>query len=316
MRLSILAGIFLSLTSIAPAEPGDPNSPIVTVNGEVITRGDLGMRVLARLLSEGKPVDTAREAGEISRVAPSVTTELVVEKLLDQAARRKKLSATEEEIEAGLSAFRESVPDGLTYSEYLLSYGTTEPIVRNDIARNIRVKKLTDLITSKIKAPDDATLQAAYSRNRDKLKADVLQARHIVVKTRAEAEAVRARVTGSETEDFAEVAAEVSIGATADRGGALNEFPRGFLDPAFDEAAFALEPGEISQVVETSAGFHLIKLEAVKKDALLAFETAEPRLRSEIYGRQHNALVHRLIYELRAAAALEWADGVTPPPAE
>ena len=123
------------------------------------------------------------------------------------------------------------MPDGLTYSEYLLSYGTTEPIVSQDIARNIRVRKLTEQLTSKIEEPDDAILQAAYSRNRDSLKAEVLQARHIVVKTRAEAEAARARVTGDMPEDFAEVAAEVSTGTTAQRGGALKEFPRGFLIP-------------------------------------------------------------------------------------
>ena len=255
MRLLIIAGILFSLTGIVRAESDDPSSPIVTVNGDVITRGDLGMRVLARLLSEGKPVETARESGEIARVAPSVTTELIVEKLLDQAAGKKGIGATEDEIEAGLEAFRKSVPEGLTYSEYLLSYGTTEPIVRTDIARNIRVRKLTEEVTSKIGEPDEAMLQAAYSRNRGKLKADVLQARHIVVKTPAEAEAARARVTGAEPEDFGEVAAEVSTGATAVRGGALNEFPRGFLDSSFDKAAFALEPGEVSEVVETPAGF-------------------------------------------------------------
>ena len=54
----------------------------------------------------------------------------------------------------------------------------------------------------------------------------------------------------------------------------------------------------------------------MKKDAPLAFETAEPLLRRQIYGRKHNALVRRLIYELRAAAELKWADGFTPPPAE
>ena len=90
MRLSLLAGIFLSLTAVVQADSDDPTAPVVTVNGDAITRGDLGMRVIARLISEGKPIETARESGEISRVAPSVTTELIVEKLLDQAAKKKR----------------------------------------------------------------------------------------------------------------------------------------------------------------------------------------------------------------------------------
>jgi len=60
-------------------------------------------------------------------------------------------------------------------------------------------------------------------------------------------------------EDFAALAQEYSDGPSAPRGGLLGSFPRGQMVPAFDEAVFALEDGEISDVVETEFGYHIIK---------------------------------------------------------
>jgi peptidyl-prolyl cis-trans isomerase C len=84
-----------------------------------------------------------------------------------------------------------------------------------------------------------------------------VHASHMLVPTREEADAARARVTGGE--DFATVAREVSTDqATAGNGGDLGWFAREEMIPAFAHAAFALEPGAISQPVETEFGWHII----------------------------------------------------------
>jgi len=123
-------------------------------------------------------------------------------------------------------------------------------------------------------APSDDAVKAYYEAHReDRFTApDEIRARHILIKlppdadekaraaARAKADDVLAKV--KKGADFAKLAQQLSEDAgTASKGGDLGLFPRGKMVPAFDAAAFALEPGTVSEVVESPFGFHIIKVE-------------------------------------------------------
>lgn len=116
---------------------------------------------------------------------------------------------------------------------------------------------------------------------------------------RAEAQEVLTKLT--EGADFAELAAEYSDDIfTAETGGDLEFLEKGLMDPEFDEAAFALqEVGDISGVVSTSFGYHVIKLTDIEKGSSTSYE----EVRDEIVSEMREERVKQAYYELQQKAS-------------
>jgi foldase protein PrsA len=132
-----------------------------------------------------------------------------------------------------------------------------------------------------------------------------VRARHILVDTEEEANAVLERL--QQGEDFATLAMEVSQDTlSAELGGDLGWFPRGKMDPAFEEVAFSLPVGEISDVVETSYGFHIILVEDRDEDRELDADMLEQR-KAEAF--------EAWLTDLRAEADIQkyWSADKVPP---
>ena len=126
--------------------------------------------------------------------------------------------------------------------------------------------------------------------------AEQVHARHILVGTREEAEQVLERLQGGE--DFQALAAELSLDTGSNEmGGDLQWFPRGVMDPAFEEAAFALQPGEISEPVEATYGFHIIAIEGHEEE-----RDVDPYILQQL----QQMAVQEWLTELRDAAGIEY----------
>ncbi len=153
-------------------------------------------------------------------------------------------------------------------------------------------------------AVTDEAVRARYDQEiADTPPANEVHARHILVKTKKEAEEIIAELdTGK---DFSELAKEKSTGPSAPTGGDLDYFQAGQMVPEFEKAAFALEVGTYTkEPVQTQFGWHVIKVEDKRKAQPQAFDEVKDRLRSLMMRDKYVELVG----ELRKSAEIDIKD--------
>lgn len=153
-------------------------------------------------------------------------------------------------------------------------------------------------------AVDESAARAFYDEQVKLLKPEEeIQARHILVKTEEEAKAIAEQIASGA--DFAALAAEKSTdaGSKAD-GGMLGYFGKGQMVPQFEEAAFALEKGQVSKPVQSQFGWHVIKLEDRRQKPPPAFDQVKGQLMTSLIKQQAQSKLG----ELRGAAKIEYVD--------
>jgi len=155
-------------------------------------------------------------------------------------------------------------------------------------------------------------IKAAYDKEfADFEGEEELNARHILVKEKAEAEALIKEL--DDGADFAELAREKSTGPSGPNGGDLGYFKKGQMVPQFEAAAFALEPGSYTkEPVETQFGWHVIKVEDKRREEKPDLQAVENSLRQQLFRERYDAK----LAELKAASPVEILDEKLVNPAE
>ncbi|RMF84630.1 MAG: hypothetical protein D6736_18915 [Nitrospinota bacterium] len=174
------------------------------------------------------------------------------------------------------SLFEEEIGKTLTEEEIQKYYEENKELFRHPEQVRVRYLVLDSKPIEEKVVIDDEAVARYYEEHKENYKQEErVRARHILIKVapdakpeeeekaKARAEAALKRVKSGE--DFATVAKEVSEGPSASRGGDLGYFGRGAMVKPFEEVAFSLKPGEISDLVRTDFGYHIIKVEDKKE---------------------------------------------------
>jgi peptidyl-prolyl cis-trans isomerase SurA len=266
MKRLVLA--LLLCTASARAELKERVTAIV--NGQPILLSDVEERVgpeLVRLMTQ--PAGPQREKDRANLLRRGLT-ELVDEKLIESEASTLGLTVSEEELQRALEQLaRQQNMDVADFRQALAQQGISWDAARDTVRRQTL---MAEVLRFKVKARkvSDEEVQAAYATEVNNPQYEV-RARHILIPipqnatpgqqaaAQARAEQALRRVKAGET--FALVAREMSEGPTAKQGGDLGYFRRGLMLPAIEQAAFSLKPGEISPVIRTSSGYHIVMVE-------------------------------------------------------
>lgn len=236
-----LAALVMGLIVIGGAwtlRAQDDANLVARVNGEAITKDELFDMMF-------------------QYVGQQVLDELILIRLVEQEASARGVAVSDEEVQAELDAFAARV-GGLGQLEFLLmQQGMTVEQLSEQLRVNLTIRAL---IAPEIEVTDEE-VRRFFDENPERFaQQEMVRARHILVDTRDEAESLREQLLAGA--DFGELAREHSTDpGSAPAGGELGWFGRGVMVAPFEEAAFALAVGEISEPVQTAFGFHLILVE-------------------------------------------------------
>lgn len=243
---------------------------------------------------------------------------LVQRNELDQEAAGLQISVTDDEVQTRLTDLKQQYFQGdeTKYQAELTAQGLTEEQVLEDL----RFQALSDKLYAKVTegvTVSDAEIQAYYDANKETQfkNPESRKVAHILVKTKKEADAVKARL--DKGEDFATVAKEVSTDEGTKQAGGELVAVKGQTVAPFEKAAYALETGAISDPVKSEFGFHVIKaLEDVKPEAISPLDEVEPVIRSDLETERKGRAVDAWVQALagKYEGKVLYATGFQPPP--
>ncbi len=280
---AVPAAVALICAANAAAKPQLLDQIVAVVDDQIVLRSDVmsSMALVAMqqgLSREDLTPDRVKELFEV------ILGNMIQEKLLLARAEQDSIEVDQEVIERAVrSRVRELKTEHgeEAFASQLAEGGVTERDLREQYRQEFRKDFLRQRMYTSLSQQVDVSfkdVQDYKARYKDELP-PLLSISHLLVAIEASddrAEEVRAQANAiidrlNEGEDFATMAQQYSSDAgSREDGGDLGYFPRGRMVPAFEEAAFSLQPGEISAPVRTKFGYHIIKLESVSGDQVRA----------------------------------------------
>jgi peptidyl-prolyl cis-trans isomerase C len=327
MKDSLSAGlmimVFLLTSSVSDAaeEKGKSHEssvpPVVAnINGKEITK-DKYMMLWRQNMQRRGGEGNVRDSKEIEIIKEQVMERLIILELLNQRADEIKIKISQEEIENRIREDQKRAGGEDALDRALKANGMTRDAYRADVGTALKVQRVLAKEALGKTIVDPKEVQAFFKANPQSLKVpEQVRARHILImvpqgatgkerkKARETLETAAERIRKGES--FGDVAREVSQdGGSAPDGGDLGYFGRGRMVPEFEQAAFSLNVDEISKVVETKYGYHLIKVVDKKASRDLSFEEAEPKITAYLKRRKEEDSFREYVAGLKAKASIE-----------
>ncbi|WP_432404984.1 peptidylprolyl isomerase [Wukongibacter sp. M2B1] len=234
-------------------------------------------------------------------VKGQVLDKLITEELIKQEADKKGITVEEAKIEETYNSFKDRLDQDEELKTFYADNNLDDEFVKKQITMEMLVaeyeKALIDELGLNEEKLDEITKDYVVQ----------VRAKHILIKDEAKAKEILEKVKAGE--DFTTLVKEHSEDPTAkDNAGDLGYFSRNAMVPQFEEAAFSLEVGEVSDLVQTEYGYHIIKLEGKKTIEDLKEEISEEELELEKQNVESKIIQDKFIErieELKSKAEIE-----------
>lgn len=284
--------------------------PVARVNGNAVDAVEL--RRAKKVLLRGQPVPADQQAA----LDKQALEQLISAELLYQAASKLEIKDLDKQIDARLAQGKSRFKDEQDFKKAIKDLEMDEKELREYTRRDLLITRFIETAFVSKTSVTETEIRDFYDKNIDKFKQEeTVKASHILIgsdstatpddkkKAREKAEKLKKDLAGGA--DFASLAKGNSTCPSAQQGGDLGFFGKGQMVPAFEKAAFTLKPGEVSDVVETQFGYHLIKLAEKKPAATVDLKEVKAKIDEYLKGLKVNEAIQKYLEDTKKTAKIE-----------
>ncbi|WFD11476.1 peptidylprolyl isomerase [Tepidibacter hydrothermalis] len=231
----------------------------------------------------------------IEVIKEQVLNNMIDDELVYQAAQKENINVEDKDVEEQFKEFKTQVELNQQFKKYLEDNGIDDKFLKNQFKKDMLISKYKDSYITSLQLNDEK-LKVYYEKNKEQYKREEAKASHILFKSvddsmkplsdqdkkiaKKKAEDILVRAKNGE--DFAYLAKTYSEDTVSGiNGGNLGYFGKGVMVPEFEKATFELKAGEISNLVETQFGYHIIKV-MDRVDEIRPFEEVKNQIKDTI----------------------------------
>ncbi|MDU4933716.1 MAG: peptidylprolyl isomerase [Peptostreptococcaceae bacterium] len=316
---ALVMSVILGISMVGCSSKVNKDENIATVNGSGIIVGNyekvLGLNKQSMEAYYGNTIwDQEIEEGVKykDKFKEMILDQMIYTEVIYEAAKKENLLPTEEEVNKSIEEFNTSIKDNDAYKKQLKELGIDDNFLKYQFERNLASDNYKEKFNKDNSVTNDE-MKKYYDENKDDFYIDQVEASHILIKTiddedkklsdekkaeaKKKAEEVLAKAKAGE--DFSELAKEYSQDTvSAKNGGDLGFFKKGEMVKPFEEAAFSMKVGEISDLVESDFGYHIIKV-TDKEDRQKTFDEVKETIRKTLQDEKCDAQVEKLKEEAK-----------------
>ena len=252
---------------------------------------------------------------QTKQMQSQVLEDLINTELLYQESKKHGYMIEKDEIEKQFSEVKSQFPDEEQFKNAMDAMEYTEGALKDDLQKMAAIDKFISEELVKKTTVTESETREYYEKNPDYFtQPEQVRASHILIALNEQDSAekrgsalekiteVQAKLKSGE--DFASLAEEYSEGPSSTQGGDLGFFQRGQMVKAFEDAAFALKEGELSDIVETSFGYHLIIVTDRKEELNIPYDSVKDKILQHLQQNKVMEKVDALIDSLRETATI------------
>ena len=252
----------------------------------------------------------------VQQIRAQAINTLINREVLLQESEKKGITADKQKVQEGIQAIQKRFANPEQFEEALKNMKLSRGDLEKQYTQKTKIEALLDQqIVSKITVKEDEA-KAYFNDHIDEFSQKAqIRARHILIKVdksadekkKAEAreQLVKVQKKIMAGEDFSELAKQYSQGPSSVKGGDLGYFGKGQMVKPFEEVAFKLAPNEVSDIVETRFGYHLIKVVDRKAEKKAVFAESKERVTEKLKNQRIQQEVGAYIQQLRNKATIE-----------